>query len=107
MEGRMVESVIKMAISKLLAKCDFTFASNRDAGDGGAGGACAPQVLGYQLTLFGPRGADYARPITTCPPSFRTMRHLWSVIDVGQKINIGHGKFGNNNKRRALNKCRA
>ena len=29
-----------------------------------------PQVLGYQLTLFGPRGADYARYITTCPPIF-------------------------------------
>ena len=26
-----------------------------------------PQVLGYQLTLFGPRGADYARHITTGP----------------------------------------
>ena len=32
-----------------------------------------PQVLGYQLTLIGPRGADYAHHITT---SFRTMRHL-------------------------------
>ena len=29
-----------------------------------------PQDLGYQLTLFGPRGADYARHITTCPPIF-------------------------------------
>ena len=28
------------------------------------------QVLGYQLTLFGPRGADYARHITTGPPIF-------------------------------------
>ena len=44
--------------------------TNRDAGGGGAGGACAPQVLGYQLTLFGPRGADYPRHITTCPPIF-------------------------------------
>ena len=35
---------------------------------GGGGGAWAPQVLGYQLTLFGPRGADYARHITTAPP---------------------------------------
>ena len=25
-----------------------------------------PQNLGYQLTLFEPRGADYARLITTC-----------------------------------------
>ena len=37
---------------------------------------CPPQVLGYQLTLFGPRGADYARYITTGPPSFWTMRRL-------------------------------
>ena len=29
-----------------------------------------PQVLGYQLTLFVPRGADYARHVTTCPPIF-------------------------------------
>ena len=43
---------------------------NRDAGGGGAGGAHAPQVLEYQLTLFGPRGADYARYITTGPPIF-------------------------------------
>ena len=49
----------------------------RDAGGGGGRGACAPpQVLGYQLTLFGPRGADYARHITTGPPSFWAMRRL-------------------------------
>ena len=29
-----------------------------------------PQVLGYQLTLFGPRGADYAPHIPTGPPIF-------------------------------------
>ena len=39
-------------------------ALNRDVRRWGAGG----QVLGYQLTPFGPRGADYARHITTCPP---------------------------------------
>jgi hypothetical protein len=33
---------------------------SRDAGGGG-------QVLGYQLTLFGPRGADYAHHITAGP----------------------------------------
>ena len=37
---------------------------------GGQGGHVPPQVLGYQLTLFGPRGVDYARLITTCPPIF-------------------------------------
>ena len=37
---------------------------------GGQGGHVPPQVLGYQLTLFGPRGADYARHITTGPPIF-------------------------------------
>ena len=42
----------------------------RDAGGVGAGGHVPPQVLGYQLTLFGPRGADYARYITTRPPIF-------------------------------------
>ena len=26
--------------------------------------------MGYQLTLFGPRGADYAHHITTGPPIF-------------------------------------
>ena len=34
------------------------------------GGHVPPQVLGYRLTLFGPRGADYARHITMCPPIF-------------------------------------
>ena len=37
---------------------------------GGQGGHVPPQNLGYQLTLFGPRGADYARHITTGPPIF-------------------------------------
>ena len=37
---------------------------------GGPGGHVLPQVLGYQLTLFGPRGADHARHITTGPPKF-------------------------------------
>ena len=32
---------------------------------------------------------------------------LESGIDVGQGINIGHGKFGKKNKNRALNKRRA
>ena len=32
---------------------------------------------------------------------------LDSGIDVGQKINVGPGKFGKNNNRRALNKRRA
>ena len=35
---------------------------------GRGGGVYAPQLLGYQLTLFGPRGVDYARHITTGPP---------------------------------------
>ena len=35
---------------------------------GGPGGHVPPQVLGYQLTLFKLRGADYARHITTGPP---------------------------------------
>jgi hypothetical protein len=54
---------------------------SRDAGGGGAGGHVPPQVLGYQLTLFGPRGADYARHSTKCPPSFRMMRHLLIIVD--------------------------
>ena len=37
--------------------CISYYASlNRDGRGGGARGARAPQVLGYQLTLFGPRG---------------------------------------------------
>ena len=32
---------------------------------------------------------------------------LESGMDVGQEINVGPGKFGKNNKRRALNKHRA
>ena len=40
-------------------------------GGGGKGGhAPSPQVLGYQLTLFGPSGADYAPHITSGPPIF-------------------------------------
>ena len=37
----------------------------------------------------------------------RPMITLESGIDVGQGINVGHGKFVKNNKPRVLNKCRA
>ena len=43
--------------------------SSRDAGG----------VLAYELTLFGPRGADYARNITTAPP------HLFGRCGVSVK----------------------
>ena len=41
------------------------------------------QVLGYQLTLFGPRGADYARHITT----FWKMRRLCILLSNHFTIN--------------------
>ena len=44
-----------------------------------------PKNLGYQLTLFGPRGADYARHITAGPPSFWTMRRLWMLMRFDRK----------------------
>ena len=34
------------------------------------------------------------------------LRNLESRIDVGQRINVGPGKVGKKNERRALNKCR-
>ena len=37
---------------------------------GGQGGHVSPQVLGYQLTLFKPRGADYARILLLAPHLF-------------------------------------
>ena len=37
----------------------------------------------------------------------RKQSTLDSGIDVGQKINVGPGNFGKNDKRRALNKRRA
>ena len=42
-----------------------------------------PQVLGYQLTLFGPRGADYAPHITTGPPIF-----LDDVAPLASKVQL-------------------
>ena len=38
-----------------------------------------PEVGGYQLILFGPRGADYARILLLTPPSFWTMRRFWTI----------------------------
>ena len=32
---------------------------------------------------------------------------LGNIIIVGQRLNVGHGDFGEKNKHRALNKCRA
>ena len=64
-----------------LVNLNVILVDSRDAGGGGRGRGrgcmCPPpQVLGYQLTLFRPRGADYAQHITTGPPSFWTMRRL-------------------------------
>ena len=33
-----------------------------------------PQILADQLTLFQPRGADYAHQIILAPPDFQTFR---------------------------------
>ena len=38
---------------------------------------------------------------------YTNKRTLESVIDVGQGIRVGPGRFGKNDKRRAWNKCRA
>jgi hypothetical protein len=54
---------------------------------GGQGGHVPPQVLGYQLTLFGPRGADYAHHITTGPPIF-----LDDTASLVSKFNLMLGK---------------
>ena len=48
--------------------------------------------------------------LTTYPPALTfsmVPSTLESGIDVGQEINVGPGKFGKKNKRRALNKRRA
>ena len=45
---------------KLLLSIDKFFTGTPEVG----------AVMGYQLTLFGPRGADYAPHITTGPPIF-------------------------------------
>ena len=47
----------------------YVFAEIPGVGGGGRR-ACAPQVLGYQLSLFGSRGVDYAGHITTGSPIF-------------------------------------
>ena len=42
----------------------------RDAGGGGQGGQVPPQVLGYQLTLFGPRGQIMSAILLRAPHLF-------------------------------------
>ena len=42
----------------------------RDAGGGGAGGACAPPSFGISVNPIRTKGGDYARHITTGPPIF-------------------------------------
>ena len=42
--------------------------------------------------------------LSSCYPAISTLE---SVIDVGQGISVGPGRFGKKNKRRALNKHRA
>ena len=41
--------------------------------EGGPGGAEPPRNLADQLTLFKPRGADYAPHTTASPPGFKTL----------------------------------
>ena len=63
-------SKINQAIQKILYR-QMALVSHPETPEvGGQGGHLLPQVLGYQLTLFGPMGAEYARHITTCPPIF-------------------------------------
>jgi hypothetical protein len=98
-------------------------------------GSCPHEVLAATLTLFQPGGgADCALHILMSPPSFENHKRTWvdskldylepsgflpegdaqlieytleSVIDVGQGISVGPGRFVKNNKRRVLNKRRA
>jgi hypothetical protein len=47
---------------------------------GARGGVCPPsQVLGYHLTLFGPRGQIMPAISLLGPPSIWTMRRLWQL----------------------------
>ena len=52
----------------------------RDTGGGGQEGHVPPQVLGFQLTLLGPRGQIMPTILLLAPPSFWTMRRLWKII---------------------------
>ena len=68
---KLFQKKVKIAILFLLKNQKNQKNNNRDAGGGGEGGGhVPPQVLGYQLTLFGPREADYARHITSAPHLF-------------------------------------
>ena len=69
---KLFQKKVKIAILFLLKNQKNQKNNNRDAGGGGEGGGhVPPQVLGYQLTLFGPRGgAEYARHITSAPHLF-------------------------------------
>ena len=56
--------------------------------------------VGFSLWLQSPRNVPNHYPEPYLPT-------LDSGLDVGQKINVGPGKFGNKNKCRALNNFRA
>ena len=47
--------------------------------------------------------SEYLMNLFTLSAHANTLITLASGIDVGQGINVGPGKFGKNNKRRALN----
>ena len=71
MQGRPPEIILFNISTKKQEVIRWKFLLSRDAGGGwgvGAGGHVPLQVLGYQLTLFGPRGADYASNITSATP---------------------------------------
>ena len=71
-----VEHIFSHSLRKTCNQRKLRRTNYRDAGGGGDMGGTCIQVLGYQLTLFGPREADYACHITSAPPSFWTMRRL-------------------------------
>ena len=74
---------------------------------GGPGGHVPPQVLGYQLTLFGPRGQIMPAILLPCPPIilddaaflkiilflFRAPRSHKPSVEGLPLIRIEHGKF--------------
>ena len=73
--GKTLHSCTCDIIYMYIYNFEISLLTYRDAGGGG------PQVLGYQLTLFEPWGADYARHITSAPPP-----HLFGRCGVSDTI---------------------
>ena len=70
------DPIVPTKVELVVEYLSTTLKCHRHVGRFSLGVPGVPQILADQLTLFQPRGADYAHQIVLAPPDFQTFRRL-------------------------------